>query len=106
MKRTTRYRRRERNFAHMAAVRQLPCAARTLGGCFGPIECHHAGRRFVGMKCPDTETTPMCQQHHRQFTDHTGPFKTWTREERRTWQDEAIEATQKALSYALAQGAS
>jgi len=52
------------------------------------------------MKCPDAETLPMCTAHHRQWTDHAGVFKGWTKEQRRRWADERIaETTARYLSH-------
>ncbi len=82
---------------YLAFVRSLSCAAAGMGPCSGPMEAHHAGRRGVGQKSSDRETCGLCRGHHRHLTDHTGPFKGWTREQRRLWQDAAILATRAML---------
>lgn len=99
------YRLRERAFEYMAAVKRLRCwAARTVPGhhCQGPIEADHAGRRPVGRKASDATVLPVCTLAHRQRTDHSGPFRSWTRPEMRQWLDDGIADTQrtmKALGY-------
>lgn len=69
--------------------------------CYGRTEACHEGRTpGMALKCPDAETMPMCSSHHRQWTDHTGIFKGWTKEQRRTWADERIaETTARYLSH-------
>ncbi len=52
------------------------------------------------MKCPDAATMPMCSRHHREWTDHTGVFKGWMKEQRREWADARIaETTARYLSH-------
>jgi hypothetical protein len=99
MKRRSKYARRARDRVYMDRVRSMPCIAGSIGGCFGRMEAHHAGLRHVNAIADDSTCVPLCQQHHRQFTDHTGPFKTWTRDERRAWQDEAITETRAVLGW-------
>lgn len=91
----SRYRDRPRDFAFMMFVKTLPCMWRDLGGCAGPIEADHAGRRGLGQKAPDNTCVPACQHHHRQRTDHSGPFRAMTREQIRVRLDREIEATQQ-----------
>lgn len=87
---------------YLALVRTLPCVARELTACSGPHEAHHAGRRGIGQKSKDRETCSLCRSHHRHFTDHTGPFRGWTRAQRRLWQDANVLAT-KLLVRVLGQ---
>lgn len=80
--------------AHLEAVRQLPCCARTLTACQGTIAPHHdTAARGLGQKASDLRTLPLCFGHHRAFHDATGPFRGWTRDQRRTWQQERIDET-------------
>jgi hypothetical protein len=39
---------------------------------------------------------PVCQLAHRQRTDHSGPFRSWSKAQMRRWLDEGIVATQLA----------
>lgn len=68
--------------------------------CAGRTEACHEGRKpGMAMKCSDAETIPLCQAHHRQWTDHTGHFAGWSKEARRTWADHHIaETTARYLS--------
>lgn len=88
---------RVRDRDYLLRVRALPCCARELGGCEGPIEADHAGRRPMGRKCSDDEAIPICQLHHRQRTDFSGPFKAWDGASMREWLDECIRWTRAAL---------
>lgn len=90
--------------ARLDWVRMQQCAVAPRTGfarCNGLTEACHEGRKpGMAMKCPDAETMPMCTLHHRQWTDHTGLFKGWTKEQRRTWADERIaETTARYLSH-------
>lgn len=69
--------------------------------CQGRTEACHEGRKpGTSMKCPDSETMPMCSRHHRMWTDHTGIFKGWKKQERREWADARIaETTARYLSH-------
>ena len=88
--------------ARLAWVREQVC---TLGAqgyiCGGRTEAAHEGRKpGLALKCPDAQTIPLCQTHHRQWTDHTGVFKGWTKEQRRAWAEERIaETTARYLSH-------
>jgi hypothetical protein len=82
------------NSVHLAAVRLLPCCARALTVCYGAVSPHHdTAARGLGQKASDLRTMPMCFGHHRSFHDATGPFRGWTRDQRRTWQQECIDET-------------
>jgi hypothetical protein len=69
--------------------------------CYGRIEAHHAGKNpGMGMKAPDDTTVPLCVRHHREITDHTGPFLTMFRAELRDLQDRWVaETTARYLSH-------
>jgi len=73
----------------------------SIARCRGRTEACHEGRKpGMAMKCDDALTLPMCSAHHRQWTDHTGIFKGWTKEQRRSWADERIaETTARYLSH-------
>lgn len=91
------YASRERDTRYMVWVKSLECCAATdlgLGGCSRVVEADHAGRRPLGRKCPDTETIPLCSQHHRERTDFAGAFKSWDRARMREWLDRMIAETQ------------
>jgi hypothetical protein len=52
----------------------------------------------MGLKAPDSTCIPMCSAHHRDWTEHRGLFRFWTREERRAWADEQIRRTKLAAT--------
>jgi hypothetical protein len=65
--------------------------------CGGDIEANHAGEKpGVGLKAPDDTCIPMCNLHHRDWTDHNGLFRYWARNERRARADKMIDATRAA----------
>lgn len=73
--------------------RRYPCEGRTEA-------CHEGPKPGMSMKCDDAQTMPMCTAHHRQWTDHVGMFKGWSKERRRAWADERIaETTARYLSH-------
>lgn len=83
---------------HLANVRRLPCCARSLDACMGPIQAHHHTHgRGKGTKVADTETMPLCLKHHHDFHAATGAFKTMDQEARRAWQDAMVEQTKALL---------
>lgn len=102
-KRTTpRRSSRRHDPSYLAAVRGLPCCARTFGGsCAGPIEAHHMGARGLGQKCSDDEAVPFCKLHHACWHDCVGPFlnmgKAWRAEFARV----AISGTRAVVSYLI-----
>lgn len=79
------YRSRERDTAFMLWVKTLPCMAEKLSPCGGVIEADHTGGRGIGRKADDRTCIPLCTRHHRERTDWTGPFKTWSQEEMRAF---------------------
>ena len=86
--------------AYMGAVHRLPCCARHLSLCSGPIEADHAGIRPLGRKADDATCISLCRLHHRQRHDFGGPFLLWDRHIMRQWLDEQIAATQRELARA------
>lgn len=122
---TTSYSRRERNFDFMTWIRAQPCILLELNPiafirrtlplgsaaklihtiscnrttiCAGSVEADHQGAHGLGQKADDFTCVPMCQQHHRERTDHSGIFRPLTRDEVRAWRAVAIERTQAAWS--------
>lgn len=80
----------------MKFVKSLPCSARHVGACFGPIDPHHAGLdKGMGLKPHDRSCVSLCRRHHEQLHDARRPFE-WTREERREWLARVVDATQAA----------
>lgn len=99
------YAQRPRDLDYMADVRRLGCIVRRfwpVAGekptpCYGHVEADHMGMRALGRKADDTTCVAMCQQHHRERTDHSGSFKTLDRNARRVYAVEAIERTQREV---------
>ena len=91
------YANRPRDFSYMGRVKSLACCALDLGGCDGPIEADHAGRRGLSHKADDLTTIPLCRLHHRQRHDFSGPFKTWERDDMRAFLVGAIHRTMTDL---------
>lgn len=98
LRRRTKPRRsdRVRDPEFLAWVHTLPCAARALSPCYGPIEADHQGWRPFGRKADDVTAVPLCLLHHRQRTDFSGPFRAWSREDMRIWLRANVEETQAA----------
>jgi hypothetical protein len=101
----SKYARRERDIPYMMRVKKMRCSVRvhcaTTSRCQGRIEADHAGERPFGQKCPDSETIPMCQKHHRERTDLRGAFKGWSAQAMRVWCDFVIAETQKHIVMAV-----
>jgi hypothetical protein len=77
--------------AYMDFIRTLACCAPMPHLCRGCIDPHHAGiKPGLGLKAPDDTCIPMCRRSHREWEDHAGQFRGWTREQRREWQDYQI----------------
>jgi hypothetical protein len=111
---STKYRRRERDMDYMGWARRQPCVVRALDPfafavtakelgiplratcCSGHVEADHMGARGLGQKADDRTCVPMCSNHHRERTDHTGTFRPLKRDELRAWRAAAIEHTQAA----------
>jgi hypothetical protein len=90
---------------YLDRVRALPCCARGLPKatpCSDRVHAHHAGARpGVALKAHDHTATPLCDQHHRDWHDATGPFKVWNKEKRRAWAESQIARTQQLLGLAF-----
>ena len=83
--------------AYLERVRGLPCCARHLGPCNGPIHAHHA--LGVSAKANDSTAIPLCGlEHHRAWHDHNGDFRGWSREKRRTFELLCIGLTKAMLA--------
>lgn len=62
--------RRLKDAAYLAHVRRQPCL---VPGCPArPTEAHHFGLRGLGQKCPDSESAPLCGNHHRAWWHDRG----------------------------------
>jgi hypothetical protein len=77
-----------------------PCAVQP---CEAAVQAHHStnapaeqhgkslgGRRGKSQRPDDAHAFALCLRHHGQFHDASGPFRDWTREKRRAWQDEQV----------------
>ncbi len=85
---------------YLEKVRDLECIA-WMPECYGPIEAHHASvDHGKGQKGSDYCAVPLCRRHHRQWTDHTGWFKDWTKDGRREMSAQWIARTQARLGLA------
>lgn len=60
------------------------------------VEAHHAHHFGMGQRSHDHTAIPLCTYHHRCWHDSSGPFKGWTREQRREWEASQIAATRDA----------
>ncbi len=108
--RRSRYARRQRDFAFMGWVKTQPCSVTEdwpafpvePTPCGGEIEADHMGMRGLSRKAADDTCAALCTQHHRERTDHSGAFKTLTREQARAWRERQILRTQ--VQYAESRG--
>lgn len=86
---------------YMGAVHGLPCCARELSPCGGPLEADHAGKKSgMGRKADDTTCIPLCREHHGQRHTFNGPFRAWTAPMMRVWLDAQIADTRAAIAAA------
>ena len=105
------YRRRERDYEHMAIVRRLPCSVRTLIGgtrfaellgndalCAGEVQADHMGRRTMGMKAKDDSCAPMCRKHHDHRTNFLGYFRSYNKAAMREFTEWAIGAAREHVA--------
>jgi hypothetical protein len=69
--------------------RGLACAFEG-GDCAGPIEAHHPTGAGLALKAPDDQAIPLCTRHHRDRHNHTGPFKSMTKDQRKTWEADMV----------------
>lgn len=104
-RRRSRYARRDRDLEYMLLVKSLPCAVLTCAPdasrvtpCNGAIEADHMGPRGLGQKASDRTCVPMCEQHHRERTDHCGAFRNLSQAEVRSWRAGALERTGRFLA--------
>jgi hypothetical protein len=87
------------DLAYLAKVRELPCSAilehfRQFF-CDGRIHAHHAIHRSQGGD--DHDAIPLCQKHHMDWHECTGPFRGLSKLERFAWSVNAISQTRKEL---------
>lgn len=103
--------------AYLAKVRMLPCAAKGMEWrsewvcadgspalavwtheCRAPRHAHHATYARNGQrKALDRYALPLCASAHRMFHDLRGPFSGFTKATRRSWEIDAVAATQAAV---------
>lgn len=81
--------------AYLKLVRQLPCC---VCGARQDVVAHHATGGGMGTKKLDSETFPLCQEHHRNFHDLAGRFRGWDKARLRGWQDDMVDQTQRLLT--------
>lgn len=100
----SRYSDRPRDTAFMLWVKTRPCIVGEIAlgwpvpdgkrtRCAGPIEADHMGARSVGRKADDRTCVPMCMQHHRERTDHSGVFRYANQAQLRDWRAAAMRHT-------------
>jgi hypothetical protein len=88
-----------------------PCAMQPCGAA---VQAHHStnapaehhgksfgGRRGKSQRPDDAHAFALCLRHHAQFHDASGPFRDWTREKRRAWQDEQVTAYRASYEASL-----
>lgn len=97
-RRPSAYRTRERDFEFMGWVRRQPCIVRAippdpnrLTPCGGFVEADHLGARPLGRKADDRTCAPLCRQHHRERSDHSGAFRNLVQAELRAWRALALD---------------
>jgi len=85
--------------ARKAFVKLFPCV---VGGKKCPpcdphheIDGHGENRKGMGQTANDARTFPMCRGHHEDFHHGRGFCKGWSKEQRRTFQEQEIERFQK-----------
>jgi hypothetical protein len=78
------------------AVSRMPPDPHRVTACSrGPSEADHLGSRGIGQKADDRTCGPMCSQHHRERTDHSGCFRDLDQAALRLWRARVIEDTTK-----------
>ena len=96
---TSRYKRRERDFARMGWVKLQMCAVAeecgTFVGCMGDRVAHHAGVHALSRKADDDTCVALCRAHHVQLHERRGYFEGWDRPRMRAWQDALIAVMQR-----------
>lgn len=97
IERQTKRERREGDPDYLAFIRTLPCCA---PGCLArpPSQPHHSTGAGMGTKSGDRDTMPLCWKCHRAFHDGNGRFESWSRLDRRLWQEKMVERCQRAFA--------
>lgn len=81
----------------LAWLHEQRCCAPGHEDCRQRVIVHHDTHdRGLGQKSLHARGMPLCWRAHRDFHDSAGPFRGWTRERRREWQDEMVERFQAA----------
>jgi hypothetical protein len=87
--------------AYKQFVEGLHCCAPCAGGCVSRSRAHHhTQRRGIGTRAHDRDAMPLCLVHHDDFHRGIGPFRDWSLQKRRDWQDEMVLETQRAWERA------
>jgi hypothetical protein len=75
---------------YLGFIRGLRCC---VYGTAAPSHAHHESEagRGKGQKAPDRRTMPMSFRAHREWHDHTGFCRGWSKLQRRAFQDAEIE---------------
>lgn len=64
-----------------------------MGGCKRrPVRAHHVTGAGMALKAKDADTLGLCDGHHADLHEFTGPFFGWSREQRAIWQLEQAAA--------------
>lgn len=84
-------------------IRGLRCC---VYGALPPNHAHHESEagRGKGQKAHDRRTMPMSFRAHREWHDHSGFCRGWSREKRRAFQDAEIERCQAMFAEWQATG--
>lgn len=84
---------------YVRKVHWLPCMARELGGCDGPIQAHHASEQGMARKSHDHQCASLCRSHHLyQWHERKGSFAGWSKDQRAEWEREAVARTQELVA--------
>lgn len=67
---------------HHSTVAPVTCEM-----CSGPPRERPQAKRGKGTKSHDHYAFPLCFKCHRRFHDAAGPFRDWTKAQRREWQE-------------------
>jgi hypothetical protein len=74
-------------------IESLPCCAPGCeDGCQEPavVVAHHKTGAGMATTAADREAMPLGWWCHQHFHDNTGPFKGWTKPQRRDWQNRQV----------------
>lgn len=80
---------------HLARVRRLPCCACQ---ATSDIQAHHMTGSGLALKADDHQAMPLCRECHRQFHDGRGVFASWSKAQRKDWQESCVRVTSARLA--------